>query len=80
MHGETRLIIKKRGGGEETLDFPPFDPARLELESARAELEAFAAALSGGPPYPLPLDQAVHGTAVLEAIVRSSISGEMVLP
>ena len=35
-------------------------------------------AVSGGPPYPLPLDQAVHGTAVLEAIVTSSKTGEAV--
>ena len=78
MRGETRLIIQKRGGGEEILDFPPSDPARVELEAARAEHEAFAAALSGGPAYPLPLDQAVHGTAVLEAIARSSIIGQTV--
>jgi predicted dehydrogenase len=37
----------------------------------RAELDAFARAAAGGPAYPLPLDQAVHGVAVLEAILAS---------
>ena len=78
MRGETRLIINKRGSNEEVCDFQPADPVEVEVESVRNELEAFAAALLGGPPYPLPLEEAVHGTAVLEAIVRSSISGETV--
>ena len=44
--------------------------ANVDIE--RAELEAFAEAAGGGPPYPLPLDQAVHGVAVLEAIIASA--------
>ncbi len=78
MRGESRLVIKKRNEAEDVLDFPPLDPVRAELAAARAELEAFARALSGGSPYPLPLDQAVHGTAVLEAIVTSSRTGKTV--
>jgi predicted dehydrogenase len=78
MCGESRLVIKKRNEAEDVLDFPPLDPLHAELDAARAELEAFARAVSGGPPYPLPLDQAVHGTAVLEAIVTSSRTGETV--
>ena len=79
MRGETRLIINKRGSTEEVFDFLPVDPAEVEVASVRNELEAFAAAVSGGPPYPLSLEEAVHGTAVLEAIVLSSISGETVV-
>jgi predicted dehydrogenase len=42
---------------------------------ARAALEAFTAAASGGPDYPIPVDQMIHGAAVTEAIVRSADSG-----
>lgn len=48
----------------ETIDFGRFD-------KERAELEAFADAICGKSPYPLPLDQAVHGIAVFEAIAHS---------
>jgi hypothetical protein len=41
----------------------------------RAALEAFAAAASGGPDYPIPVDQMIHGAAVTEAIVQSASSG-----
>jgi len=51
-----------------------FDKTDIE----RAELEAFAAAVSGGAPYPIPPDQAVHGTAVFEAIIASVNSGKPV--
>ncbi len=43
-----------------------------ERDTCRSELEAFAAAVAGGDPYPLPTDQAIHGVAVLEAIVESA--------
>ena len=41
----------------------------------RAELEAFADAIEGGAPYACSPDEAVHGVAVLEAVVRSARSG-----
>ena len=41
-------------------------------DTCRWELEAFAIAVAGGDPYPLPTDQAIHGIAVLEAIVQSA--------
>lgn len=43
-----------------------------------AELEAFAAAITGGPAYPIPPDQILHGVAVFEAIVQSAASGRPV--
>jgi predicted dehydrogenase len=43
----------------------------------RASLEAFAAAASGGPPYPIPVEEMIHGAAVTEAIVRSARSGDV---
>lgn len=42
----------------------------------RAELEAFAAAIEGGPPYACSPEEALHGVAVLEAIIRSARSGQ----
>jgi len=47
------------------------------LDIARAALEAFATAAEGGPAFPIPLDEMVHGAAVTEAIVRSSRSGQV---
>jgi predicted dehydrogenase len=60
-----------------------FQPARGEAEVweaerydvTRASLEAFAAAASGGPEYPIPVEEMIHGAAVTEAIVRSAASG-----
>lgn len=37
-----------------------------------AELEAFAAAIAGGPAYPITPEEILHGVAVFEAIVRSA--------
>jgi predicted dehydrogenase len=62
--------------GHHTLDVCGAD-AEVETQSfddadgLREELEAFAAAVEGGPAYPIPLDQAVHGIAVLEAAMKS---------
>jgi len=47
------------------------------LDVTRACLEAFAAAATGGPAFPIPVDQMVHGAAVTEAIVRSAGSGKV---
>jgi predicted dehydrogenase len=53
-----------------------WEAARLDV--TRACLDAFARAASGGPAFPIPLDQMVHGAAVTEAVVRSSASGQIV--
>ncbi len=37
-----------------------------------AELDAFAAAIRGGAPYPLPPEEVLHGVAAFEAIVQSA--------
>jgi predicted dehydrogenase len=47
-----------------------------QTSSERAELEGFADAIEGRAPYACPPDDAVHGVAVLEAIVRSAESGQ----
>ena len=52
------------------------------VDIEKAELEAFARAVAGGAAYPLPPDQAVHGSAVLEALLASAAAGgrEVIVP
>ena len=57
-----------RGEGRSTSEFPP-------APAVRANLEAFAAAASGGPAYPMPAEQMLNTVAAFEAVVRSSRSG-----
>jgi predicted dehydrogenase len=42
------------------------------LDVSRVALEAFAKAAEGGPAYPIPHDQMIHGVAVTDAIIRSA--------
>ena len=46
---------------------------RADIE--RAELEAFAAAVAGGPAYPLPPEEAIHGVSVFETMIYAAASG-----
>ena len=55
-------------GQPTVIDYP-------QTSTERAELEAFADAIARGTPYACPPAEAVHGVAVLEAIVRSTRSG-----
>jgi predicted dehydrogenase len=52
-----------------------WEAARLDV--TRAALDAFAKAASGGPAYPIPVADMIHGVAVTEAIVRSAGSGHV---
>lgn len=57
------------GGGEaEAINTPGFD-------TVQAELAAFAEAAKGGKPYPIPVEEVLHGVQAFEAVVRSSKSG-----
>jgi predicted dehydrogenase len=47
------------------------------MDVSRAALDAFAKAAVGGPSYPIPYDQMIHGVGVTEAIVRSAGSGRV---
>jgi predicted dehydrogenase len=40
-----------------------------------AELEAFAASIAAGRPFPTPLDQIMHGVALFEAVAASAARG-----
>ena len=44
-----------------------------QIDSERAEVEAFAAAIAGERPFPVSAAEAAHGVAVLEAMGRSAI-------
>ncbi len=57
-------------GAPQTWDAEAYDVAR-------ASLEAFAKAVEGGPAYPIPLAQMIHGASVTETIVKSAASGKM---
>jgi predicted dehydrogenase len=56
---------------DEIVEFPSFD-------TLHAELTAFARAIQEKKPYPVPIDDVLHGMAVLDAIVASAQSGETV--
>lgn len=56
-------------GEPETIRYGDFD---IEADALTAELEAFAGAIEGRAPYPIPHDQIIHVVAVLEAIVESA--------
>jgi predicted dehydrogenase len=47
------------------------------LDVSRVALEAFAEAAAGGPAYPIPYDQMIHGVAVTDAIIRAAGSGKV---
>ncbi|MFN4283435.1 MAG: Gfo/Idh/MocA family protein [Alphaproteobacteria bacterium] len=47
-----------------------------EIDAERAEMEAFADAVSGVAPFPYPVDKAVHAIAVIEAMAKSAKSGK----
>ena len=62
--------------------FQPVKGAQQEraveaYDVSRAALDAFAEAARGGPAYPIPLEEMIHGAAVTEAIVRSAGSGRL---
>jgi predicted dehydrogenase len=57
------------------VDAPPTVIDYPQRSSERAELEAFADAIEGGPSFACSPEEAIHGVAVLEAIVASATSG-----
>src|SRR5882757_7986240 len=52
-----------------------WEAARLDV--TRACLEAFGQAASGGPAFPITLDEMIHGAAVTEAVGNSATSGQI---
>lgn len=72
MRGTRYLAVRTMEDGQE--DIESFD----EFDTVRAELEAFADAVAGIAPYPIPNEEVVAGAAALEAIVESAREGRPV--
>ena len=74
MRGYKKIAVKSldQGNEEETLE--TFEKPDIE----RLELTAFADAIQNGATYPVPVADAIHGVAVLRAIVESATSGDAV--
>lgn len=64
IRSERQFTFRPLEGEPEATEYPLFD-------KEKAELEAFAAAVAGTADYPLPVDEAIHGAAVFEAIAKS---------
>ena len=71
MRGNNSLTISIRNEDKKILNFDYVD-------SEREELEAFSQAISGVKPYPVSLDEIVHATSVLEAVVESAKSNTQI--
>lgn len=67
--GDTDIVLRLAGGAK------PERVTVAEVDTLRAELEAFAEAASGGAPYPAPPAEMLATVAVFEAIVRSVAAG-----
>jgi predicted dehydrogenase len=65
------LTKNVRGQEVVTVDYPPVNPVLRNLE-------AFADAIRGVAPYPVPHEQMAANVAALEAIIKSTTSGQVV--
>ena len=63
--GENDLTVRLRGKDPVTRNFGDFD-------AVRAELEAFADAIEGRAPFPIPPEHILHNVATMEAIFKSA--------
>lgn len=62
------LTVNRRGAGRTVQDFPPAPAVRFNLD-------AWAAAATGGAAYPMTQDEMIATVAALEAVVRATRSG-----
>jgi len=62
--GENNLVLRMTGAMPRSLNLEPVGALRFELE-------AFADALAGRSPYPIPTTQILDTVAAFEAIVKS---------
>ena len=69
--GETRIVVRSRGGASDVCDLPPRD-------SLLAEIDAFADAVTAGAPYPITPREMVDTIEAFEAITRSLALGRPV--
>lgn len=64
MIGENRLLACEGNGPVHETLYPVVSTERLELE-------AFARAIDGGAPYPIPAGEVLHGVSALEAVATA---------
>jgi predicted dehydrogenase len=62
--GRSELVLRKSGAEPQRLSFPPVD-------SVRVNLEAFADAVAGRAPYPIPTSEMLDTVAAFEAIAEA---------
>jgi predicted dehydrogenase len=70
--GENDLVMRLSGATPRTQSFEPVD-------ALRAEFDAFADAVAGRAPYPIPMAQMVDTVAAFEAVIKSIESDRAVL-
>jgi len=70
-----RLDFVPLAGPTETHDFSAVE---FTGTTCRAELEAFAGTIAGGPAYPVTPEQMVHCSAIVEAVIASAAGGKQV--
>ena len=68
-YAEDEITFCKLGGTPEKHSFP-------KVDSVLTEMEAFADAVEGIAPYPVPQDQILQNVSVLEAVFEAAESGE----
>ena len=71
LRGDTELSARGLEGNPQAITLPVVD-------KERAELEAFADAVAAKQPYMVPPQQAVNGIAVIEAVVASEETGNVI--
>jgi predicted dehydrogenase len=71
LRGDSVFRLETTSGRKIDLDLPAVDAELLEIE-------AFADAVTGRARFPVPIEDAVHGVAALEAIARSASSRQVV--
>ncbi|MBO6948772.1 MAG: Gfo/Idh/MocA family oxidoreductase [Rhodospirillales bacterium] len=69
VRDQDRLDVRMIEGENTVEDYSGFD-------MERAELEAFADTVASGAEFPVPLEDAIHGIAILEAIIKASKTGD----
>jgi predicted dehydrogenase len=67
--GRTELVLRRSGAEPQYLSFPPID-------SVHTNLEAFADAIAGVAPYPIPTSEMLDTVAAFEAIAEAAKSAD----
>jgi predicted dehydrogenase len=63
--GRTNLVVRRSGAEPQYLNFP-------SVNSVEANLEAFADAVAGSAPYPIPTSEMLDTVAAFEAIAETA--------